>query len=312
VTQSVVFGQVESLTKLDSAKKRLDEYLVRADDKSSLRGVFIRFSRCSSKNDRTEDVSLVEGATIQIRDDKRHVCYVCNQKSNPDMPKNERSESLTLEGKVRMKAYLVGSEFDSALTFNDEEGVSDEVKEQREQVGQIGFLSSHFEIDPLGLPICCNSALNGQLSSINNAIRFWVSKTNCIKEEYSTGKLVSIWEAKPSGYRCELTFDDEQGGMPVLLRYYKATKDQRPDGNFLLENRSKWKEQEDGSWVPASIVVRNSNRASETEWVFDFEFVQTGTLKQVMSEIDWKRLFENKNASWYRDIVSIIRREEKN
>jgi hypothetical protein len=311
-TNSILYGQIKDLTAFDSAKSRLEDYLVQADDQMSRSGLLVRRSR-TSFNKRDEELSVTEVYAVQLRDFRRKLGYASNQTTSFDSVYPTRSESFWLDGKLKCKNYLVNSESGNGTSVDVEQDLTKSDHVSRVRANMFGPLVDHFEIDPYGLPLNTNSITTGRLTRIDNAVRFWVTKSKFIQEKTHGEFQVSTWEVQPKGFLCEITFDNKCGGMPVLLRHFSVDARNRPTKEYLAETRTRWKKvsEDEDRWIPVSASINSTNQSFDINCTFEFEFISTDKLERVISSVDWERLFNDNKSYWFQTISSVLLPSEK-
>ncbi|MEQ1826887.1 MAG: hypothetical protein ABL921_13115 [Pirellula sp.] len=248
---------------------------------------------------------------LHVSDAQKKLKYTCNQRSEQENSFPNRSESFWLEGRLKMKSYGVRSPLANGFVLEVEQDPS---KPDPIKSNMFGPVVRHFEIDPYGLAISNHFSAAGTFSRIDNVIKYWITKCKCVKEEYNAGKLTSTWESQPHGFRSELLFDDEQGGMPVLMRYFSVDSQLRPTKEYLSETRTIWKKsisEDEELWVPIKIELISSHVSSDENCVYDIAWIANDELERVITSIDWKSLFDAKMAMWFQTVSSSLDQRDR-
>lgn len=301
-----VMAQVKDLTQFDSAKNRLDQYLIEADAIMDSRGLLFRLSQADSEESGLLELSEVAG--IQFADAKKKVQYSCNQRSSPDTGMPQRSESLRFDGKLRAKMYLVNTEKSGGRSFDIERDLSKTDEESRHQSQLFGPMVEHMIIDPFGLPLRNVSEIRGTLSSVENTIRNWIVGWDFVDQESADGRLKSRWISADKNYMSELVFDDRQGGMPVLMRSFGVDQKRKEKKDYIAETRTAWAPTTDGDdkWIPQKIRMTDSDNGGSRTLSFEFDFIEKDTFERILNVVEWKELFEGNNPKWHMTITNEI------
>jgi hypothetical protein len=303
----VASAQIGELTDLEGAKKRLDKYLVDADDAMGRRGCLVfRISLVvTSAGSSAEVTQQAETMGLQFYDIDKKIFYSSNHVSKVGSALPHRSEMFRINGKEKGKLYGVGRENANGQVVDieaDRDGKRADWKDSGALAG------AHTELDAFSLPVLNSMALEGRLSSIDSAIRMWVTSIDLTSEGVIGNKLMSRWLNRTKDCRSELVFDDSQGGMPVSVMEYTIDTNGKQTKEYLSETKTVWKKVEgnDAKWVPERLESIYSDKSEHRNYTVDLDWVKVEKLDEWVSEIDWKTLFQEPRTNWYGNISRLI------
>ncbi len=303
-----VCAQIGELTDIDGAKERLDKYLVDADDGMGPRGCLVfRIRLVTTSADSTGDITQQsETIGLQFYDSAKKVDYSSNHVSTEGSALPRRSELFRINGKEKGKIYGVGRENANGPVIEIEPD-KDGSRAGWNNASVLGGVV-HTELDAFSLPILNSMALEGRLSSINGAIRVWVTVFHLASEGVVAKKLGSRWVNKDKDLANELVFDEAQGGMPVATREYSIDANGKQTKEYLSETKTVWRKLkgDDERWVPERLESIYNDKSEHRNYTVDLDWIEIEKLDEWVSEVNWKTLFEEKGTNWYRNISRLI------
>ena len=303
----VAFAQIGELIDIEGAKKRLDKYLVDADDAMGSRGCLVfRISLVVTSAGSSAEVSeQSETMGLQFYDLDKKIFYSSNHISTVGSALPRRSEMFRINGKEKGKLYGVGRENANGQVV-DIEADMDGKRADWKVTGALA--GAHTELDAFSLPVLNSMALEGRVSSIDGAIRMWVTSLDLASEGIEGNKTASRWLNKTKDLRSELVFDDSQGGMPVWIREYTIDTKGKQTKEYLSETKTVWKkvQGDDAKWVPEHLESIYSDKSEHRNYTVDLDWVEVEKLDEWVSEINWKTLFQEPHTNWYGNISRLI------
>jgi len=307
LTAGIVWSQVNDISKFDTAKERIQNYLLEADGVMDSNGVIFQFSKADAE--KSGNLQLSETTIIQIANSRKKLQYSSNQTSLPNERMPDRSESLWFDGKLKCKGYLVSSpkSFGGEGTeIERDPSKTDEVSKRR--ANYFGPFVFHMYLDPYGLPLASVTGLAGTLTSVDNAVRTWVTKWDPVDEDYTGGRLVSRWISGNKNYVTELVFEDKQGGMPVMMRRFGVDRNLNQLKGYICETRTTWVKVTDGDkWIPKKVTLTDDDQGGSRTINVDIDFIPTEKVDDVVTSVNWKELHEGINQRWYSTITERLR-----
>jgi hypothetical protein len=285
-------AQIKGIEEIETAKERLSEYLSRADENSDLIGIAWR--RSDTESYKPDDrLFLLERSGVSIKSEKRKLRYSMSQRIQADDTLTQRSEAVVFEGKMFGKYYPLNSKDSNGEIIRieyDPTKIDWNNPSSRVKASMFGKLSDHFELDPFGMPLCKPSEIIGANSSMHNLVRFWIGHVDFVSEERKGSVLTSKWQSKLSDLYLE--FDDNQGGLPALLRSYGK-------GNSkTTETKITWaKYRDEDRWVPKQASFASNDGIRSLSYKIDLEILPKEVTEKV-ANLDWAKLIQDKKASW--------------
>jgi hypothetical protein len=299
---SVSLSQIEDLTNFPTSRQRLENYWAQANAASATKAVVFRCIHSEfTKNENRQVVREITG--ILLADSTRKLSYAFNQVATLDNNPPQVSESMWLNGKLKVKGYLDHGNGFHSRSIDVDIDLTKTDKESKSKAKLFGPLPGHFEFDALGAPLTFTGSIVGRSTNIGNVLTFKMAKGVVLEEESNSDRLVSKWKVNEWNGKplvTEMSFDEKQGGMPTKLKQYLAMQDGTPSSEYIAETTSTWtNSHDDNKWYPKRISLSGSDTGSETQYEFEVFFVPEEKAKKAIGDVDWNRIFSNKDSTWF-------------
>ncbi len=272
------------------AEELLQVFLVESDDFCDEFCVRYKGQRAidSPTND-TPRLQTFSGVTARSKSKKLE--YYAHEINYPiENSVHSRTETFLLRGTENRKSYMV-----------TESAIGEITKIEPDADGaRKGFVESMDpELYPHGLAIGDIYSLEHRTSNIDFMVRFGLTKLKYLKQSRN-GRFVSgSWEPSHGTGRSVISFDDDQGGMPVRSEYFILGNDGKPQSPPKSVIRTKWESKVDDRWLPVSMDVSGRLGESKFEYQLTYEWCAKEVFAQVGTPEDLSKLHRTIGTSWY-------------
>ncbi len=304
---NTLLAQFESLAEKETAKDKLDNFFIQADNLSELFAVaFLRST--VTINQSNGSVTEATGSGLSVKSDEHRLKYFCLEYDAVFKPPTRwRMESFVV-GKIERRRQTDGNKLrePAKVELDPETGFRTELQKND------AFSSLGAEINPYGFILASRFPARGRNSAVEKVISTWITRLELKSESESKGRILSKWnsfgkEEQDVGRR-EIEFDSSVGFLPTACRLFLIDQSGKKQVTGV---KTSWEKDKSERWRPIGCVVTDVLGPYTIEDSFLFSWVEPEQLKSLLSKGKWNEFISDNNSDWYRNFAEFVGESQK-
>lgn len=296
----LAWSQIHAIDDAISAKDRISKYLLNADQSQEDIAVFYREQSAGTPVDQPDLVVVHQNSGIFIQSAKEKIRYMSadfDSLGRGDTPIPFRYESFIVNGKEKRRFYDI-SRVSNIATAKEVPLDPETGQRQKIELDKPDFFGYHGrEIEPFGLIIGDRSSADSRFSSIDFILNLMLAEFKFESEkEEKAGLLTGKW--RRGDYVREITFDDRQGGLPVLTKNYVVDSKGKATSDYNSSLRCSWKEVSPENWVVEKLSISLTTTRKTSENSFEFVWCDAEKREEFFKLGEFKRSHKFDDGVW--------------